>query len=125
MYSMCPVSNILRPIYANFIKRTPYVTTPRSKTNVRYMQTPQQARSRALLKRSVVCYCKKIQRLTSKLDDITKKNSVDIDTDLQKDLQLVVESDLENLHIHNDFSRVFWKQQVCKSFDNYIVITIL
>lgn len=84
-----------------------------------------QARTGGLLKRSVVCYRKEIQCLTSKLKEIAKKNGVDIDTDLQKDLQLVVESDLEKLHIHNDFSRVFWKQQVCKSFDNYMVITIL
>ena len=94
-------------------KRDRSFSTPRSKrVNVRYMNTPQLVASHAVLRRSLVCYRKKMKRLTAKIEEITKTTSIDIDDDLHSDIQRVVESDLEKLYNHDDFSRAFWKQQV-------------
>ena len=86
-------------------------------TNYRFLNTPQQKQKReSLRKKSKILSIQK-NRLMERLRSATEKDGVGLDSELEKDLLPVLESDVDSLPL-SDFQRIFWKQQVCL----YIII---
>lgn len=95
-----------------------------SKTNFRYLHTPQRKVCVKSVTNEVRTAHASILRLKEKLAKVTSSQGVTIDEDLEKDIQSAIKSN--NHHIEglekNSFKRIFWEQQVR---DNYICSIIM
>ena len=110
----CNYQPVIRSVYSNFSKHL-HDSTPTSKTNVRYMRTPQRAKYITSLKNAIKCYKTQVKRLNLKLEKETARVGVDVDEDIHSD---VVQSAVGSYQVEvdkmktDDFRKFFWNHQV-------------
>lgn len=100
----------LRSMLASFRKSKKLL----SKTNSRYLNTPQQQQQRQSIRKKVKSLAIQNKRLSDKVKAATEEAGVIVDSELESDLSPVL-SDIDSLPL-SDFQRLFWEQQVGASF---------
>lgn len=90
-------------------------TSASSKTNFRYLNTPERQQRFSNLHMRVRADEKKIMRLRSKIDVLTKKDGVNLDGNASQDFVSIMEEMTDKVRKDypvNSFRRVFWEQQL-------------
>lgn len=101
-------------------------SAPSSRTNMRYLSTPQRRRRYKSLRYRCDAAERKVKQLSANIKRLVASQSVQVDKELHSDLASVMEAN--NSHIHdqfaeNSFQRLFWDQQFqmskCKTSRQY------
>ena len=111
---VCPACsnyrNTLRALWYRYLKQ------PRSQhpnKNFRFFTTPQRRAHLQSLRRAIRNKNRQLKRLRAKVEMLVETDSVEVDKDLARDLQTMVEDSSNASSIKEEFKRIFWEQQVC------------
>ena len=78
-------------------KRTERNTVVSSKTNFRYLSTPEKSKRFSNMRAEIDTSKKNIEQLKSKVASITKRNGVVVNTNLEKDLAQIMEDSTDDI----------------------------
>ena len=95
-------------------KRTERNTVVSSKTNFRYLSTPEKSKRFSNMRAETDTSKRNIEQLKSKVASITKGNGVVVSTNLEKDLAQIMEDSTDDImkqYGSNSFEYIFWKEQ--------------
>ena len=108
----------LRSMYSRWSKKlasdSSECTTVSSHTNYRYLNTPERKMRMANLKSEVDSTRRELEDLKQKINALTKENGVDVDEDVQREIEDIIEDESKNItdqHPPGSFLRLFWEQQ--------------
>ena len=101
--------NTLRSLAYKSSKLT--LRIPSIYTNLRFLKTPQKIARLMSLRRAIKIKNRQLKRLRMKLNVLVEKDGVQVDENLQRDLEKVV--NVHSVMEEDDFKQIFWQQQVC------------
>ena len=107
---------VLRAMYTRWITHSPSRhTTTSSKTNFRYLSTPEKAERYKELKGRSLSAESTVKRLKERIKQVMSNHSIEIDQELHNDLSQIMEE--HNHAVVNDFpegsfQQLFWNQQL-------------
>ena len=105
----------LRRMYSRWEKNSPSRhTSTNSRTNFRYLTTPQKMKRMSSLRAQVTATERKLDSLKKKIEASSNTQGVIVDDHLHQDLSAIVEDHTLSIHEQfpeGSFKRLFWEQQ--------------
>ena len=90
-------------------------TAVSSHTNYRYLRTPQRKERMSKLRAEVKTKRNEVERLRSRLKEVTEKRGICVEKQLEDDLQTIMlekTNEVRQQYAENSFHRLFWDQQL-------------
>jgi hypothetical protein len=125
--SMCiSYRNSIRSIYHRWMKqrRSPsHRQSTKSRTNIRWLTTPEKLNRYSRLRSRLDVKHKEVKRLREKIDVLTERNHVLLDSTLHTDFKSMMcelTEKVQQENSENSFKRLFWEQQLkaCNANDS-------
>ena len=106
----------LRRIYHRWVQvRSPRRQLSSSKTNIRWLNTPEKTKRYSHLRTRMNAKEKEVKRLREKITTLTEENGVLLESSLHSDFTHIMEEMTDQVHAEcpdKTFRRVFWDQQL-------------